>query len=741
MDAVWPLVQGRGVVIGILSTGLQHAHPDLQPNYSPELSWDFADGDPDPSPQGSMDFFGTAAAGIAAARGDNLIGVSGAAPQASIAGIRFHPAGPPEAYDAQIAAALVHQLHDIHIVNDAWAARTWWRDRPGPETQAAIRTAAERGRRGKGRILVFSASAGFSGQDNCNGDEWATNRFAIAVGGLGEIALAHTGRESCSALFAVAPTGGTMAGIPTTDLVGPAGVTADDYAFVVANRFDATAVTSGVVALMLERNPALTWRDVQHILARSSYRLDPTDPGWTTGRYAHNERYGFGQIDAEAAVRLAGSWRLVPPERAIPEIDRTPNLPIPDDTAEGQVDTITIDASYANFTVEHVEVELTARHPRRGELEITLISPSGVASRLAWPSTDWVSDFSAWRFRSVRHWGETAAGVWTLRVADRAASNTGVWNRWTLRVFGTQPNSSDSTSRTISDFDGDGRSDLLWRNASGEMAIWLMNGTQPLSGASFPVDADWRLVGNGDYNGDLKADLLWRNGSGTVVMWLMNGTQIQAGAVVATVDPAYHVVGTADYNGDGNADILWRHTSGLVVVWLMNGRQIIGGGEVASAEPAWQIVSIGDWTGDSRADILWRHTTGWFTVWAMNGTQIVGGGRIGFVDPAWRIMGMADYNADRRDDILWRHTSGQWAISFTGTQQHGGFTIVDPAWQIVGRGDYNGDGFADILWRHTSGQVAIWLMEGAQARDGGAFTTVDPSWVLVDLNQPPPVIP
>ena len=125
------------------------------------------------------------------------------------------------------------------------------------------------------------------------------------------------------------------------------------------------------------------------------------------------------------------------------------------------------------------------------------------------------------------------------------------------------------------DFDGDDKSDILWRDTNGNLAVWLMMGTQVLSGAGLgQIPTTWSIVGQRDFNGDGKADLLWRDTSGNIAMWFMNGTQISSGAIIGQVPTIWSVVGTGDFNGDGKGDILWRNTSGEVAIWLMNGTQI-----------------------------------------------------------------------------------------------------------------------------------------------------------------------
>ena len=139
----------------------------------------------------------------------------------------------------------------------------------------------------------------------------------------------------------------------------------------------------------------------------------------------------------------------------------------------------------------------------------------------------------------------------------------------------------------VSDFNGDGKSDLAWRNSStGEDYLWFMNGTQ--IGSSAPpqtvTDQDWKVVGTGDYNGDGKADLLWRNtATGEVYVWLMNGATISSsGSPGTTSDTNWKIVGSGDYNGDGKSDILWRNAStGENYLWLMNGTSLASSAAVS----------------------------------------------------------------------------------------------------------------------------------------------------------------
>ncbi len=122
------------------------------------------------------------------------------------------------------------------------------------------------------------------------------------------------------------------------------------------------------------------------------------------------------------------------------------------------------------------------------------------------------------------------------------------------------------------DFNGDGRSDIAWRDIRGNTAIWLMNGAAILSlGEIGVVPTSWSIVGQRDFDGDGKADLLWRDTGGNTAIWFMNGVQVASSASVGNLPTSWSVVGTGDFNGDGMGDILWRDASGNLVVWLMNG--------------------------------------------------------------------------------------------------------------------------------------------------------------------------
>ncbi len=284
------------------------------------------------------------------------------------------------------------------------------------------------------------------------------------------------------------------------------------------------------------------------------------------------------------------------------------------------------------------------------------------------------------------------------------------------------------------DFNGDGRSDILWRHDNGLLTNWLAgsNGrlTANFANSANSVSGDWQVAGIGDFNGDLRSDILWRHGSGQITDWLgtPNGSFAENFANSAnSVSTQWRVVGIGDFNGDTRSDILWRHDNGSITDWLGTANGGFAQNFANSANSIsgdWQLVGIGDFNGDTRSDILWRHDSGLLIDWL--GTAS-GGFTANFANSAanvaseWNVAGIGDFNGDGRDDILWRHDNGV-LTNWLGDAD-GGFTVnnddaltqVGLDWFVAGTGDYNADGRDDILWRNDNGLLTEWL----GAADGG----------------------
>ena len=308
------------------------------------------------------------------------------------------------------------------------------------------------------------------------------------------------------------------------------------------------------------------------------------------------------------------------------------------------------------------------------------------------------------------------------------------------------------------DFNGDGRSDILWRNVDGQLSNWLGTAsggfTQNNANAATVVPTAWFVAGTGDFNGDGRDDILWRNVDGQLSNWLgtANGGFTPNNANAAAVVPtAWQIVGTGDFNGDGRDDILWRNNDGTLSNWLGTaaGGFTPNDANAATFVPtAWHVAGTGDFNGDGRDDILWRNDNGQLSNWlgqANGGFTPNNANAAAAVLGAWQVVGTGDFNGDGRDDILWRHTDG--TLSNWLGNAAGGFTpndanaavVVPTAWTVVAVGDYNGDGRDDILWRHTDGTLSNWLgtaSGGFNPNDANAAAPVPTSWQV----QPEPFL-
>ena len=300
------------------------------------------------------------------------------------------------------------------------------------------------------------------------------------------------------------------------------------------------------------------------------------------------------------------------------------------------------------------------------------------------------------------------------------------------------------------DFNGDGRSDILWRHDDGRITDWL--GTA--SGGFAPnainslhgVSIDWQIASTGDFNGDGRDDILWRNVDGRITDWLgtaSGGLADNAANAYNSVATDWHVIGSGDFNGDGRDDILWRNTDGRITNWLGTSSGGFADNVVNAYHGVpvdWRIAGIGDFNGDGRDDILWRNIDGRITDW-------LGTANGGFADNVanayshggtyWQVEAVGDFNGDGADDILWTSLEGyvtEWLGSSNGSFSDNRANVllnVSTDWQVTQVGDFNGDGRDDILWRNDDGRISNWLgtaSGGFSDNVANAYNSVATDW-------------
>lgn len=322
---------------------------------------------------------------------------------------------------------------------------------------------------------------------------------------------------------------------------------------------------------------------------------------------------------------------------------------------------------------------------------------------------------------SVMHYKNcngTRSGDWVLSALDKAGAKA-----WYPRVSG-----------------------ILWRNVDGSTLVW--NDANPMwTFAPGAPDNTWQIQGVGDFDGNGRSDILWRSISGpltgTISIWGDGKPELWYSP--GGLDSNWRIRGVGDFGNNGKSDILWRcepqtpatacgsAISGSVAIW----HDANGGSTSFPGAPdsSWQIQGVGDFDGNGKSDILWRNVSGQTAIW-QDGTQV--NTWPGTLDNNWKIRGVGDFGSNGKSDILWRCEPQAPATSCgqasTGTvaiwrDANAGATLLpgapDLGWQIEGVGDFDGNGKSDILWRNTSGQVAIW-------QDGNQIVsfpgTISSSW-------------
>jgi subtilisin-like proprotein convertase family protein len=435
VTGAWDSATGNGVLISVVDDGVDHQHSDLSPNYLTSIDYDYCGNDGDPTPT-SNDGHGTAAAGVAAAKGNDNNGVTGAALDADLIGLRLIACSNT---DQDEADAIGHRRDIVGISSNSWGPSDNGRTLKGPEPllQASLEDNVYLGRGGLGTITTLAGGNGRSNGDNSNYDGYANTRFTIGVAAIADSGIQSYYSEDGANILVAAHSNGGSQGITTTDIRGSGGYTSSDIYNNFGGTSSATPLTSGVIALMLDSNPALTYRDVQHVLVHSARTNDASDTDWSVNGAGHdfNHKYGHGALDAGLAVHIAANWTNVGPELNWTSGEQSISQTIPDNTANGLSDTVLVDAG---LLVETVEVRFDADHTYRGDIEIKLTSPDGTISRLAEVHNDNNNNFNEWVFSSVLHWDESSDGTWTIQVNDNQNGGTGTWNHWELLIHGAE---------------------------------------------------------------------------------------------------------------------------------------------------------------------------------------------------------------------------------------------------------------------------------------------------------------
>ncbi|CUS07498.1 unnamed protein product, partial [Tuber aestivum] len=448
-------ITGENTTVAIVDDGLDMDSEDLAANYFAAGSYDFNDHAPQPKPRLSDDRHGTRCAGEIAAVRNDICGV-GVAYEAKVAGIRMLS---KPISDADEAIALNYAYQENQIYSCSWGPPDDGQamDAPGILIKRAMVKGVQEGRNGKGSIFVFASGNGATYEDNCNFDGYTNSIYSITIGALDRMGNHPYYSEECSANMVVTYSSGSGDAIHTTDVGlnqcfnGHGGTSA------------AAPLAAGIFALVLSVRPDLTWRDMQYLALNTAVPINEEDPDWkrTAIGKMFNHKYGYGKIDAWAIVRAAKDHELVKPQAWYNSPVVAVGAAIPEGThgLQTHIEVTAEEARNANLgRLEHVTVTMNAVHGQRGDMSVDLISPKGIVSHIATtrkPDTN-KNGYNNWTFMSVKHWGEEAAGTWTVIIKDTVVNGqTGSLIDWSLILWGEAIDADKAKPLPLPGGDGD----------------------------------------------------------------------------------------------------------------------------------------------------------------------------------------------------------------------------------------------------------------------------------------------
>ncbi|NWT48384.1 FURIN protein, partial [Chroicocephalus maculipennis] len=297
------------------------------------------------------------------------------------------------------------------------------------------------GRGGLGSIFVWASGNGGREHDSCNCDGYTNSIYTLSISSTTQYGNVPWYSEACSSTLATTYSSGNQneKQIVTTDLRQKC---TESHTGTSAS----APLAAGIIALALEANKNLTWRDMQHLVVQTSKPAHLNANDWVTNGVGRkvSHSYGYGLLDAGAMVNLAKNWTTVGPQRKC-VIDV---LTEPKDIGKRlevrrKVDACLGKANYIS-RLEHAQARLTLSYNRRGDLAIHLVSPMGTRSTLlaARPHDFSADGFNDWAFMTTHSWDEDPSGEWVLEIENTSdANNYGTLTKFTLVLYGTATDS------------------------------------------------------------------------------------------------------------------------------------------------------------------------------------------------------------------------------------------------------------------------------------------------------------
>ena len=545
---------GEGVAVAVVDVDLDADHEDLRENVDESKSHDYHGAGLLKPPADH----GTSVAGVIAAR-DNGRGVRGVAPRATVYGYNLIAGG---FTTANLVDAMTRNMDSTAVSNNSWGSfpgRGWvtvsqlWEE--------AVEKGVTEGFGGKGVLYVRAVGNNHEYGVHANYDEYNSHYTAVAVCALDKEGKRARYSQTGPALWVCAhsddetrlrsydetrlPDSSAESNpqniqVMSTDIY-------NEYTDYFGGTSAAAPTVSGVAALVRSAYPSLTWRDVKLILAGSARKNHSDHTGWksgaleygyTTARYEFNHEYGFGAVDAKAAVDLAVDWTPLPGFVSEQQTSADEDITIPDTATQTTVESTVTVGTLVEFT-EFVELNVEIDAPRYSHLDIDLVSPSGGVSDIAYSKAYCMDKRlcrfnSTFRFGSARHLGEDPSGVWTLKITDdhkfKTVTEPSTLKSWNLKVYGHRSTPGAPVADSVTAVD-EGKVTVFWAapDNAGASAVTAYDVRYITSDASDKSDSSWTVIDNAGANGRIR---------GYTISGLTDGTgyDVQVRAVNAQGD-------------------------------------------------------------------------------------------------------------------------------------------------------------------------------------------------------------
>ncbi len=446
VEAAWKLSDGTGTIIAIIDDGVDLDHEEFRSSGKIVAPRDVTRKTDNPRP-GNDNNHGTGCAGVACANGK--FGASGVAPGAKLMPIRLASAlGSQDEADAFVWAA----QNGADVISCSWgpADGAWFEPNdpvhnqkvPLPDsTRLAMDFAINKGRNGKGCVILFAAGNGNESVDN---DGYASYQKVIAVAACNDYGTRSSYSDFGQAVWCAFPSNNgnssQTSGVWTTDRCGMVGYNSGnrnlgDNGGNYTNEFGGTSSScpgaAGVAALIIARNPNLRWDEIRDIIKRSCDRIDQAG-----GKYDTNGRspfYGYGRMNALKAVELAKPTQTSP----ISIFKAVQDIPIND----LQISTLSL-AIASTSLIKSIKVNVDIEHTFIGDLVVTLLPPvqTGVLPVILHDRQGGATDNIKTTYDEVNTLklaafkGKSPQGTWTLEVADKADADTGKIRSLTIEI-------------------------------------------------------------------------------------------------------------------------------------------------------------------------------------------------------------------------------------------------------------------------------------------------------------------